>query len=293
MLLRNAGLSVLLALLTAGRALAQQDTFSVYFPFNSSVLTEESKFYIDSVIYANAISANKPLQIIGYADAVGADTFNLRLSRQRADGVRSYLIRSGFRKGDITLIIGKGEATAKAPEQPGGNQPDRRVDIVSERPKRVKSPRPMPPARITVFSPTPAAPRLASTTDLGSVPVGETVVLDNIYFYAGRHIVREDSRAALDELVASLKDHPNVRIRIEGHVCCVPARAKDALDDDTGYEELSVNRAAYIREYLIKNGIPEDRLSFIGFGHKRPVVPVERSEEDANRNRRVEIRIVE
>jgi outer membrane protein OmpA-like peptidoglycan-associated protein len=69
--------------------------------------------------------------------------------------------------------------------------------------------------------------------------------------------------------------------------------AKDAIDDDTGREELSVNRAAIVRQYLIDHGIEKDRLSFVGFGHHYPLVPIERNEDDANKNRRVEIRVVE
>jgi outer membrane protein OmpA-like peptidoglycan-associated protein len=137
-----------------------------------------------------------------------------------------------------------------------------------------------------------AAPTV-SGIDISKVAVGEAILLENIYFYAGRHIVRRESDEALNALVEALKANPKTKIRIEGHVCCVPASAKDALDDDTGREELSINRASVIRDYLIAHGIQADRLTYAGFGHTRPVIPIERTEDDANRNRRVEIRVVQ
>jgi outer membrane protein OmpA-like peptidoglycan-associated protein len=292
----RAALLCMLMTLQAVCALAQKnDTVSVFFPFNESALTVDAKFIIDSAIYKGIISTNRPIQIVGYADAVGTDSFNLRLSRQRATSVKTWLAQSGFRKESITLVIGKGESSATAAEQPGGNLADRRVDIVTMRQKTTEVVAELKPKKIQVVIPRPAVTELrkASATDISTVPVGETILLDNIYFYAGRHVVRKESDEALNALVTALKEHPEIKIRIEGHVCCVPASFKDAIDDDTGLEELSLNRAAVIRDYLISHGIAAERLSYVGFGRKYPLIPFERSEEDANRNRRVEIRIVQ
>lgn len=292
-------LLLLLFVLCAPQLYAQTDTVSVFFPFNESTLTQAATYRLDSAIYNGKIPARQAIKIIGYTDAVGRDTFNLRLSRQRAASVKAYLLQSGFEERHITLIVGKGESMARVAERPGGNMADRRVDIV---PTGKVPPSPggnsfvkfkSIPGTTSATESAATVPRKASATDIGNVRVGETLILDNIYFYAGRHIVRKESNEALDALVQSLKAHPNVRIRIEGHVCCVPAAAKDAIDDDTGREELSVNRAIAIRRYLVAHGIDEGRLSFAGFGHRNPIIPVERNEDDANQNRRVEIRVVE
>jgi outer membrane protein OmpA-like peptidoglycan-associated protein len=271
---------------------AQQDTVSVFFPFNVSSLSQQAQMRLDSAIYQGKIPAAQAIQIIGYADAVGSDSFNLHLSRERAANVKAWLIQSGFRDENITLVIGKGESEAKVKDRPGGNLADRHVDIVRSflKPTVTKQ----LPAIKARPAPVHATGLLkASATDISAVPVGETLLLDNIYFYAGRHIVRQESDKALAALVDALKANPDIKIRIEGHVCCVPSSALDAIDDDTGREELSVNRAAVIRQYLIDHGIEKERLSFIGFGHRHPLVPVEHDEEEANKNRRVEIRIMQ
>jgi outer membrane protein OmpA-like peptidoglycan-associated protein len=277
---------------------AKVDTVSVFFAFNESVLTGEARTVIDSAIYVGNISSTQSLAIVGYADAVGADSFNVRLSLRRAGNVKAYLLKSGFQSELITLITGRGEAGA-ADAVPGGNLRDRRVDIVRVKGGVANEKSNSGPGRIIVTqfpgttTPTAGIPRKAAVTDIGKLAIGQTLVLDNIYFYAGRHVVRPDSYPALEVLAETLADNPNVKIRIEGHVCCVPAAARDAIDDDTGYEELSVRRALAIREYLVTHGIDPGRLKYAGYGHRQPLVQVERNEEDANQNRRVEIRVIE
>jgi outer membrane protein OmpA-like peptidoglycan-associated protein len=284
----------LFALMYAGNAVAQQsEKVSVYFPFGESVLSNEARFAIDSAIYSGTISVGQSVQIIGYTDAVGEDMFNLQLSRKRATIVKTYLVSSGFRANQITLVIGKGESLATEPAKPGGNLRDRRVDIMAISSKvKVKTipinrPKPLRTAPVAGMQVQPVK------EDISKVAVGQTMVLENIYFYAGRHIVRAESFPALNALVESLRDHPDIRIRIEGHVCCIPASSPDAIDNDAGGPNLSINRAAAIYDYLLAHGIEKERLSYVGFGRRHPVVPVERTEEDANRNRRVEIRVME
>jgi outer membrane protein OmpA-like peptidoglycan-associated protein len=49
----------------------------------------------------------------------------------------------------------------------------------------------------------------------------------------------------------------------------------------------------YINYYLVKRGIDSKRLQYEGYGRSRPVVRQEKSMADENKNRRVEIRIIE
>jgi outer membrane protein OmpA-like peptidoglycan-associated protein len=83
----------------------------------------------------------------------------------------------------------------------------------------------------------------------------------------------------------------NLRIRIEGHVCCVAAKL-DGLDYDTGTQDLSLQRAKFIYEYLIKNGISSDRMSYVGLGGANKIYPEELTPAQQTINRRVEIRII-
>jgi outer membrane protein OmpA-like peptidoglycan-associated protein len=121
---------------------------------------------------------------------------------------------------------------------------------------------------------------------------GETFLLKNVYFPADRHFIKPESAQTLEKLYIVLRDNPFIKISIEGHVCCIHD-APDALDIDTYEPTLSVNRAKAIYNYLVEKGIDPKRLKYEGFGRRKPVVVVERSEEDAEKNRRVEIRVTE
>ncbi|OJW85200.1 MAG: hypothetical protein BGO69_06160 [Bacteroidetes bacterium 46-16] len=131
-----------------------------------------------------------------------------------------------------------------------------------------------------------------SIADLSKYKAGETIVLENIYFYPESHLVRKQSVDELQKLFNMLDANPRLKIRIEGHVCCV-TDVEDAYDIDSQDNHLSLNRAKYIYDYLVANGVEPERLKYIGYGRSKPVVPVELNEADANKNRRVEIRILE
>jgi flagellar motor protein MotB len=54
-----------------------------------------------------------------------------------------------------------------------------------------------------------------------------------------------------------------------------------------------VNRAKFVYDYLIENGIEKERLSYKGYAHTRPKILVENTPEEEQINRRVEIKITE
>lgn len=303
--------------LVCGQAHAQRnDTFSVYFPFNESELPDAAGRSIDSLQYRDKLNSSNRLQIIGYADYVGTDQYNENLSLHRAEAVQEYLLRSGFKKQNITLILAKGEVARPGldMEDREGYAPDRRVDIVWLRGPKIRSGMEPPPVQLPVVKlpppprkkPAPAqkstiarssrstTPAKASPIDsLGSLPVNGVVVLKNLYFPNGRHEMLASSLPELEKLQQLLLQQPSLNIRIEGHVCCIDSRRfADALDEGTGQYKLSVNRAKVVYDYLVNKGIAASRLEYKGFGKTRPIITEERDMADADLNRRVEIRVL-
>jgi outer membrane protein OmpA-like peptidoglycan-associated protein len=70
------------------------------------------------------------LKIEGYTDSTGSDSFNLTLSGQRADAVRTFLISQGLQPGDITSQgMGKADPVADNATVAGRKQ-NRRVEII-------------------------------------------------------------------------------------------------------------------------------------------------------------------
>lgn len=271
-----------------GFAQSRPDTVRVYFGLNRDEVSAQQQARLDSLQYLGRLLPGQWVQLIGYCDYVGGESYNDDLSRRRARQVQRYLLASGFRKDRIVLITGNGEIARPGAVDNSGHPPDRRVDIViGAAPAADIAPVPEQPVART------DKPAM-SGVKLTEVKVNETLLLDKIHFYPARHIPLQSSLPALEGLYEQLRDNPAVRIGIEGHICCPvsPYPAEDAMDIDTRELQLSRNRARYVSDFLVQRGIAPDRLSYKGFAFTNPVVPVEVSAADEEKNRRVEIRIL-
>ncbi len=86
-------------------------------------------------------------------------------------------------------------------------------------------------------------------------------VTARIHFDFGKHNIKKEYIPFLNEVVKTLKENSNVSIRIEG------------FTDDVGSKDynqrLALMRAQAVRDYLIKAGIPADRIEVAGFGKER------------------------
>ena len=70
------------------------------------------------------------MQVEGYTDIVGSDTFNQTLSENRANSVRAYLIAQGIDPTSITAAgYGKSNPVASN-DTSSGRQQNRRVEII-------------------------------------------------------------------------------------------------------------------------------------------------------------------
>lgn len=274
--------TILLLSLCFHNAQAQKDTIKLYYDIGVSKLSAASMQTIDSAIYFERLQRGKKLAIVGYADYLGSEQSNIPLSENRAKTVQQYLEQMGIDAKDIQIVIGKGEIAREVLNGTAGYVADRRVDIIPggipEPPKK-----PLPP--VVVKS---SAPQI----DISKAKKNTTINLENIYFEPGRHKVREISFAELFKLYNTMKENPQLKIGIEGHICCLPPGNSDGYDYDSEDFNLSRNRAIAIYEYLIQKGINADRMTYKGFGISKPLFMPEENEEQENKNRRVEIRIL-
>ncbi len=118
---------------------------------------------------------------------------------------------------------------------------------------------------------------------IAETPVGEKLKIDNLNFKINTFIVVPESKGKMYELLVVLQKNPKLKIEIQGHLCCMPV---DRLD-------LSTQRAKAINNFLVANGIKENRLTYKGFGSTKPIFPLpEKDEVQRAANRRVEIEIV-
>ena len=104
-------------------------TFSLYFRSGTNQLTEASKNMIPDIITAIAARKSKDISVVGHTDRVGAADLNFRLSRKRADAIKSMLVSQGV-KPILIHVDAHGEsnpliATADEVAEPK----NRRVDV--------------------------------------------------------------------------------------------------------------------------------------------------------------------
>lgn len=107
-------------------------------------------------------------------------------------------------------------------------------------------------------------------------------VLENIHFESGQAQLAESSKRELDKLVAYLKENKDIKGEIGGHT--------DNVGFADGNQQISELRAKAIYDYLVAQGIQTYRLSYKGYGDKRPAHPND-SELNRAKNRRVEFTI--
>ena len=80
-----------------------------------------------------------------------------------------------------------------------------------------------------------------------------------------------------------MKSNPTLEIRIEGHT--------DNIGDELSLINLSEQRAATVRDYLVNHGIDSKRIQIIGLGASHPINE-NTTEKGREKNRRVEIKII-
>lgn len=106
------------------------------------------------------------------------------------------------------------------------------------------------------------------------------VSTQGILFDVGSDRIRPESTPTLKEITAMLKEHADLKLRIEGHT--------DNVGDDDANQTLSEQRAAAVQAYLVSQGIAAGRLKSQGLGATKPVASNDKA-EGRQQNRRVEL----
>lgn len=118
---------------------------------------------------------------------------------------------------------------------------------------------------------------------LKPIKVGESVVLNNIFFNTGSAELSPESSGELEKIYNFLRKNSKVIVEIAGHT--------DNEGSDELNNKLSTNRAKAVVDYLLKKGIEANRISSKGYGKNKPVAPNTTSEGRAL-NRRTECTII-
>ena len=99
-------------------------------------------------------------------------------------------------------------------------------------------------------------------TQIALTSIEKPIELPNIFYDFAKWDLRPESMVALDKLVETLNDNPNITIELMSHT--------DSRGNDDDNLVLSQKRAQSVVDYLIEKGIAKDRLSAKGYGETTP-----------------------
>ena len=118
---------------------------------------------------------------------------------------------------------------------------------------------------------------------VATIAPNATIVLNNIFFDFDKATLKPESAPELDRLIAMLKEKSTMEVEISGHTDNVGAAAYNM--------SLSERRAKTVVAYIVRGGIPKERLTVQFFGETKPTDTNE-TKEGRSKNRRVEFLIL-
>lgn len=219
------------------------------------------------------------VSIYGFTDDRGSDTYNLKLSQDRANSIKTIFSNNEFDESVITNVDGKGEILLKLVKEDDLSKIrglNRKVEIIVS---SVYPPKPKD-------SPDVADAKKIEAKEIlkGELKAGDKFELNNILFKTGYSKLLPESKGTLKEIADILLERKDIYFTIQGHVCCTK-NSRDAIDRKTKKRNLSVARAKFIYDYLAKKGVSTRRMKYVGMRRKFPLGG------DPKLDRRVEILI--
>ena len=253
----------------------------VYFETDKYIVPETEKNRL--LLFTQNLDINKikKISIYGFCDDRGSNNYNLVLSQNRANAIKKLFSFGGISEKLISNVDGKGEVLLKIVTAEDLNiirGLNRKVEINIEYNSPKKEVVKVEEEKENIDN------RKKPLTLESNLLVGDKIVLNKILFRTGYSYILEESIPVLEKIARILKEKNKLYFTIQGHVCCT-ANGRDAIDRGTGRRNLSLARARYIYEYLMKNGVARKRMKYVGLKHKYPLGG------DPKFDRRVEIEI--
>lgn len=224
------------------------------FGFDKADVTDEGRETLEAwrKTVQNELSDAFAAIIIGHTDSTGDASYNMGLSKRRAEAVSDYLVATGT-PADKLRVIGKGESNPLASnDTKEGQALNRRVEIII----------------------------------IGEARALDTMLLPSVALFPrrsaeltaqGKALIEENRDTALSVLSRA------TYIELIGHT--------DDVGDDDYNQDLSEQRAESMRDYLVETGGDPSIIFTRGAGEKMPIATNKTAEGRAE-NRRVEVLVL-
>ena len=235
---------------------------SVYFDTDVYNLAKTEKTRLQKFLSSLTKDEVQKIEIYGFCDDRGSNNYNLELSQNRANAIKTIFGDASFFPEKIVTVDGRGELLLNIVDETDTSvirALNRRVDIVISYPEVEREPEVIKKEE-------------------------NKILLDNVLFITGYSYLTMGSKIILNNVAETLKKE-TFSFVIQGHVCCTEGKS-DAIDRKTNKKNLSIARAKFVYDFLLEKGISKDRMSYEGLAHKFPLGGSE------DKDRRVEILIL-
>ncbi len=233
------------------------ERFNCYFEYNSAILPKDSVEKLNAWLKPYLQKSGLKMKLAAYTDTIGSIERNKILAQRRLDAVKKHLVKQNI---NIEESFAMGEFYDL---ESYSNDKAHRVVYIS----------------ISFDEDIAAAGSGALKTIDERMEVFATAKVPvnlNIQFVPGEDVYIGDSYLDVAALFEYMRNNPDKKVFIRGHVCC---------ENDV---ELSNRRAFAVYNDLVLEGIDASRVSYKGFGNSMPVTE-EIDEYTRQMNRRVDV----
>ncbi len=106
-------------------------TIRVNFDFDKYTIRDADKAELEKAVKFTKKYPNNKIEIDGYTDSIGAEKYNQKLSKRRAEAVKKYLVEKGGCSASNITAVGHGETRPVASNKTReGRAQNRRVEIL-------------------------------------------------------------------------------------------------------------------------------------------------------------------
>lgn len=263
---------------------SQKEVKSFYFSLGQDEPTKYSQEQLSILNYSLNNGAVKILEINAFTDSIGSESYNENLASLRLKYITDHL--------DINEKVILNKYALQRPYKIDPVLNWRRVDVIYEiinenieltsikNNEQISDPNDTINLKkeVNSFSEDVDTLRVEKETFDSSLNEMTPFIMD-ISFKEGTSKILESSFSEITKLVIYLKENPTIKAEIRGHVCC------------GNNMRVSRSRAKSVYKRLIKQGVDKDRLAFRGMSNKEPLVFPETTNEDRQKNRRVDVNL--
>ncbi len=131
------------------------------------------------------------------------------------------------------------------------------------------------------------------TFELPPATPGEIAAIKDLFFVGNKAVLLPKSVPVLPKVLRFMQVNGNLKVEIAGHINLPYRKGSYFIKPSKSQQTLSENRAKLVYNYLLKNNINPDRITWKGYGNSAMKFPYATNESEMSQNRRVEIKVIE